>query len=164
MKKDLPWLPWPILISLLLAFALTIIPLPSPLAPMRPDWVLLVLVYWSMAFPRRVGVLTAALAGLFLDVLHHQLLGQNALGLALVIYLVLQIYPRLRVYPVWQQAFVVAFLVGLYRVLQVWIYGATGFPPDTALYWSPILSSSLLWPLVYHVLRDARRRWLLHLT
>ena len=161
-----PWMaiPAPVLLSLLAAFALTIVPLPNAIAPARPEWVLLVLVYWGMAFPRRVGILVAFLAGLFLDVLQHQLLGQNALAMALAMFIVLQIYPRMRVHPLWQQAVVVAFLVGLTRLLNIWIQGAIGFPPGSGLYWSPILTSALLWPLVYHILRDARRRWLLHLT
>nr|WP_296748093.1 rod shape-determining protein MreD [Thioalkalivibrio sp.] len=157
-------IPVPVLLSLLAAFALTIVPLPGAIATARPEWVLLVLVYWGMAFPRRVGILVAFLAGLFLDVLQHQLLGQNALALAAAMFIVLQIYPRMRVYPLWQQAVVVAFLVGLTRFLNIWIQGATGFPPGNNLYWLPVLTSALLWPVVYHILRDARRRWLLHLT
>ena len=157
-------MPIPIAISLLMALALTIAPVPDLMAPTRPEWVLLVLIYWGMAFPRRVGILSAFLAGLLLDVLQHQLLGQNALSLAVAMYLVLQIYPRLRVFPVWQQAVVVALLVALVKLLNLWIRGATGFPPGSALYWIPVLTSALVWPFVYHLLRDARRRWLLHLT
>jgi len=157
-------MPIPITISLLIALALTIAPVPDLMAPARPEWVLLVLIYWGMAFPRRVGILAASLAGLLLDVLQHQLLGQNALSLAVAMYLVLQIYPRLRVFPVWQQAVAVALLVALVKLLNLWIRGATGFPPGSALYWSPVLTSALVWPLIYHLLRDARRRWLLHLT
>jgi rod shape-determining protein MreD len=156
--------PLPVLLSILAAMALAIVPLPDGIAPARPDWVLLVLVYWAMAFPRRVGILVAFVTGLFLDVLHQQLLGQNALMLAVAIFIVLQIYPRMRVYPVWQQATVVAFLVALTRLMQIWIQGAIGLPPGSIWYWSPIVTSALLWPVVYHILRDARRRWLLHLT
>jgi rod shape-determining protein MreD len=157
-------MPIPIAISLLMALALTIAPVPDLMAPTRPEWVLLVLIYWGMAFPRRVGILSAFVAGLLLDVLQHQLLGQNALSLAVAMYLVLQVYPRLRVFPVWQQAVAVALLVALVKLLNLWIRGATGFPPGSALYWSPVLTSALVWPLIYHLLRDARRRWLLHLT
>ncbi len=156
--------PLPVLLSLLVALALSIVPLPEAIAPLRPEWVLLVLVYWGMAFPRRVGILVAFVTGLFLDVLHHHLLGQNALTLSLAMFVVLQIYPRMRVFPVWQQAVAVASLVAFTRLLQIWIQGATGLPPDSIWYWSPVITSALLWPVVYHILRDARRRWLLHLT
>lgn len=157
-------IPVPVLISLLAAMALTIVPLPDVLSTARPEWVLLVLVYWGMAFPRRVGILVAFVTGLFLDVLQQQLLGQNALTLALAMFIVLQIYPRMRVFPIWQQAVVVALLVTLTRVLHNWIQGAIGLAPGSIWYWTPIVTSALLWPVVYHILRDARRRWLLHLT
>ncbi len=157
-------IPFPVLLSLLAALALTIVPLPDPIAPLRPDWVLLVLVYWGMAFPRRVGILVAFVAGLFLDVLQQHLLGQNALTLAVAMFIVLQIYPRMRVFPVWQQAMVIAFLVALTRLVQIWIQGAIGLPPGSVWYWSPVVTSALLWPVVYHILRETRRRWLLHLT
>jgi len=156
--------PLPVLVSLLAAMALSIVPLPDAISPLRPDWVLLVLIYWGMAFPRRVGILVAFVAGLVLDVLHQHLLGQNALMLAVAMFIVLQIYPRMRVFPIWQQAVVVAFLVALTRLMQIWIQGAIGLPPGSIWYWSPIVTSALLWPVVYHILRDARRRWLLHLT
>jgi rod shape-determining protein MreD len=157
-------IPLPILLSLVLAMALSIVPLPAFAEPLRPDWVLLVLVYWSMAFPRLVGIFTAAGVGLFMDILHQQLLGQHSLVLALILFIVLQIYPLLRVFPVWQQAIVIAVLVLVARLLHIWILGASGILPGSSLYWSPVLTSALLWPLVYHLLRDTRRRWLLHLT
>lgn len=156
--------PLPAFLSLLLALALSIVPLPTVLAIAKPAWPLLVLIYWSMAFPGRVGILTAFVVGLLLDVLHQQLLGQHALGYALAIFIVLQIYPQLRVFPVWQQAVFVAFLVTLVQLIRLWVLGATGFPPGSWWFWSPVLTSALLWPLVYHLLRDLRRRWLLHLT
>lgn len=157
-------MPIPIAVSLLVALLLAIMPLPLALSVVRPEWVLLVLVYWGTAFPRRVGVFLAATMGLFLDILGQQLLGQNAVTLALVAFVVSQIYPQLRVFPVWQQAMVVGFLVLLSRSIDLWIRGASGFPPETPLFWLPVLSSALLWPGVYFILRATRRRWLIHLT
>lgn len=157
-------LPIPVLLSLLAALALTIVPLPDMLAYARPEWVLMVLVYWGMAFPRRIGIVAAFVSGLFLDVLQSHLLGQNALALAAAMFIVLQIHPRMRVYPVWQQSVVVAFLAALVLTLNLWILGMIGLPPENALYWLPVITSAIFWPLVYHLLRDTRRRWLLHLT
>lgn len=154
----------PVLLSLLAALALTIVPLPGALAYARPEWVLMILVYWGMAFPRRIGITSAFVSGLFLDVLQNQLLGQNALALAAAMFIVLQIHARMRVYPVWQQSIVVAFLVALSLILNLWILGMIGFPPESTFYWLPIITSAAFWPLIYHLLRDTRRRWLLHLT
>ncbi|WP_038051967.1 rod shape-determining protein MreD [Thioalkalivibrio sp. ALJ1] len=158
------WIPWPVLLTLLAALALAIIPIPDALRPARPEWLALVLIYWAMAFPSRIGILTAFVAGLMLDTLLGQLLGQNAIALAVVTYIVLQIHPRLRVYPVWQQMIVVALLMALFKLLALWPQGITGFPPGSILYWLPVVTSTLAWPLMYFLLRDMRRRWLLHLT
>ncbi|WP_019569544.1 MULTISPECIES: rod shape-determining protein MreD [unclassified Thioalkalivibrio] len=156
--------PWPIPLSLLAALALAIVPLPAGLALLRPEWVALVLIYWAMAFPQRVGVFTAFGAGLLLDVLQGQLLGQNAVAMALVAYLTIQLHSRLRVYPLWQQMIVVTGLIALYKLTALWPQGLAGLPPGTPWYWAPVLSSALIWPLIFVLLRDVRKRWLLHLT
>ncbi|WP_017940876.1 MULTISPECIES: rod shape-determining protein MreD [unclassified Thioalkalivibrio] len=157
-------IPWPVALTLLAALALAIVPIPETLRPARPEWLALVLIYWAMAFPTRIGILTAFVAGLLLDTLMGQLLGQNAIALAVITYIVLQVHPRLRVYPVWQQMIVVATLIALFKLLALWPQGITGFPPDSIRYWSPVITSALLWPLIFFLLRDVRRRWLLHLT
>ena len=84
-------------LTLFVAFMLTIMPLPDWVVEFRPDWVTLVLIYWAMALPTKVGVTTAWLAGLMLDVSHGAILGQHALGLMLVIYIVHIQHQRLRV-------------------------------------------------------------------
>ncbi|NNF67033.1 MAG: rod shape-determining protein MreD, partial [Gammaproteobacteria bacterium] len=59
---------WPrVVLSLLGAVVLTLIPLPGWLQPWRPSWVALVVIYWLIYEPRRIGLMTAWLAGLLLD-------------------------------------------------------------------------------------------------
>ena len=58
-----------IVMSVLLAMILMLMPLPDSFRFFRPEWVLLTLMYWAMALPRRVGVGYAWLVGLFMDVL-----------------------------------------------------------------------------------------------
>ena len=84
-------------LTIFVAFMLTIMPLPEWAIEFRPDWVTLTLIYWAMALPTRAGVTIAWLAGLMLDVSHGAILGQNALGLVLVIYIVHIQHQRLRV-------------------------------------------------------------------
>ncbi|MDP2388977.1 MAG: rod shape-determining protein MreD, partial [Acidobacteriota bacterium] len=69
-------------ISLVVAFALTSVPLPEWAHPWRPAWVAIVVIYWCLAIPERIGVLFAWSMGLLLDVMHGAILGQHALGLA----------------------------------------------------------------------------------
>ena len=61
--------PFAISITLLLAFILQIIPLPTQFDVFRPDWVLLALSYWTMALPNRVNIGVAFVCGLILDLL-----------------------------------------------------------------------------------------------
>ncbi len=57
---------WAIVVSFVVAFMLTAVPLPDWAVSWRPDWVALVLAYWCLALPRRIGVLTAWFIGLLL--------------------------------------------------------------------------------------------------
>lgn len=148
-----------IVLSFIAALALTVVPLPDWLAAVRPEWVVLVLIYWCMALPERVGVGVGWMAGLLLDVLRGGLLGQHALSLAVIAYLTLQLYQRLRVFPLWQQAFSVFILVLLHLMLQLWIKGISGQPAGAWGWLLPAFSSMLLWPIVFLLLRNLRRRF-----
>ncbi len=146
-------------LTFLAGFALAILPLPAWARPFRPEWCAMVLVYWCMALPERCGVLLGWFVGLGLDVLTGTLLGQHALGLAALAYLVLKIHRSTRVKPLWQQALTVLPLLLTYRMLGLWVLGVVGTLPDMRLYWAPSLVSMLLWPWMFSILRATRRRF-----
>ena len=58
-----------IIVSLLVCAWLEVLPLPDDIAFLRPAWLLLAMIYWTIALPHRIGVAWAALVGLFQDVL-----------------------------------------------------------------------------------------------
>lgn len=153
---------WVIVLSLLVAFLLTAMPLPSWAVNWRPEWVALVLVYWCMALPGRIGVGVAWLLGLLLDVQQGTVLGQHALGLALVAYVTLMTYQRVRVFPLMQQALVVCGFLLLFEFVTLWIRGMMGMPPNHWAFWMPAFTSMLLWPWLFIILRDLRRKY--HVT
>jgi len=148
-----------IILSFVVALMLTVLPMPVWAALWRPAWVALVLVYWCMAAPRYTGIMTGWVLGLLLDVLTGTLLGQNALALAVVAFVVHRFHRQVRVLPLWQQGVSVFGLVFLYQVLILWITGIRGMPVLASAYWSSPLVSMLLWPWVFIVLRDLRRRY-----
>ncbi|MGD8265176.1 MAG: rod shape-determining protein MreD, partial [Chromatiales bacterium] len=78
-----------IYLTILLAMILQVFPLPDWAIRLRPQWPLLVLIYWSMLFPDRVGIFTAMIVGLFVDVMLDALLGQHVLAYAIAIYIVI---------------------------------------------------------------------------
>jgi len=150
---------WVIAMSFIVAMMLTMLPLPDWAEYLRPEWVSMVLIYWCMALPSRVGVGIGWLVGLFLDVIHGAVLGQYALSLALIAYFTLTLHQRLRVYPLVQQSLVVLMLILLQQLLITWIKGFLGQTPDSLGYWLPSLSSMLLWAWVFIILRDIRRHF-----
>jgi rod shape-determining protein MreD len=117
------------------------------------------LIYWALALPGRVGVFWAWCAGLVLDVTSGTVLGQHALSLSVAVYLAVELHPRVRVFPLLQQAVSVWVLLLVERLLSLWVIGATGQPTPTLWYWMPTFIGMLLWPWVFILLRDVRRRF-----
>ncbi|MCH9047574.1 MAG: rod shape-determining protein MreD [Proteobacteria bacterium] len=150
---------WILFISLLIAFLLTALPLPHWADDWRPAWVAMVLIYWCMALPERIGIGIAWCLGLLLDVQQGALLGQNALGLALIAYFVIQIHKRFRLFPLVQQSCLVGFIIIFYLLISSWVTGIMGIPPETWTYWMPAISSMVLWPWLFVILRDIRRQY-----
>ena len=146
-------------LTIFVAFTLTIMPLPDWAIEFRPDWVTLVVIYWAMAMPARTGVTLAWLAGLMLDVSHGAILGQNALGLVLVIYIVHIQHQRLRVASLLQQAIVIFFLLLLKQLIVLWVSGIVGHAPHTWLFFMPCVTGALLWPWIYIIVRDMQRKF-----
>lgn len=150
---------WIIIASFVVALMLVALPLPGWSEYLRPQWVVLVLIYWCMALPYRVGIGISWLAGIFVDVLTGAILGQHALAYSVVAYVVIKLHKRVRVFPVWQQALLVLVLVLLSQLLTLWIRGAIGRVPDSWTYWLPSVTSTLIWPWAFMLLRDIRRRF-----
>jgi rod shape-determining protein MreD len=143
----------------IIAFMLAIMPLPDWAVEFRPDWVTLVLIYWAMAVPSRIGVTVAWLAGLLLDVSYGTLMGQHAIGMVIVIYFIHIQHQRLRVASLLQQSIVIFFLLLIKQLLILWVDGMVGRAPDSWLFFMPAITSTLLWPWTYLILRDIRRKF-----
>lgn len=146
-----------IAITLLVAAVLAILPLPLWLEWARPEWVALALLYWCIALPHRVGLLSAAVAGVFLDVLEGSPLGQHGLSLLAVALLSALLYKRLRVFSLWQQSAMVFLIIGMHQLIGQWVQSLQGTGARNLLFLLPALTSALLWPVVLHLLRGLRR-------
>ena len=144
---------WLIFTSFMVAFTLTIIPLPGDIEAFRPEWVALAVIYWALAQPQSVGVGVAWIIGLLLDIVHGAVFGQHALGMIFIAYIVVYLHQRIRTYPLWQQLLSVLMLVIIYKLLLLWIFGVIGRPLDAFLYWASALTSVLLWPWLSSLLR-----------
>lgn len=137
-----------VIFTFILAAILAAVPLPDWGDAARPAWVPLVLIYWVIAMPHRVGVITGWCVGLLLDALTGSVLGQNALALSLIAYISYVLHLRIRVFPIWQQCLSILVLVGMYQLVNIMVMRAVYITPWTLWYWTSVLVSALVWPLV----------------
>ncbi|MCK5385615.1 MAG: rod shape-determining protein MreD [Gammaproteobacteria bacterium] len=146
-----------ILLSFIAAFILSMVPLPQMLQNIRPEFVLIVLIYWCIALPTRIGVGYGWIAGLIFDVSTDALLGQHALTFALIAYLAIQLHQRIRIFPIWQQALTIFVLMMLQGTITLWIKGMLGGAPSLWSFMLPAISTALFWPVAYLLMRQIRR-------
>mgnify|MGYP001813476042 CR=1 FL=1 len=148
----------PVIVTLIIALLLVFVPLPDRIAAFRPDWVALVLIYWSMMLPRTWSVASAWIVGLLLDVGQGTILGQHALALTIIVFLTTRLHLLMRVFPMSQLTATVFALLALYQFLLFWINGVAGIEAAAINYWGPVISGTLIWPLVAGILASIRMR------
>ena len=152
----LPANPFFIGFTLLMALAFNLMPLGRQ--PAMPDLLAVVLVFWNVHQPRRVGVGAAFVFGLLMDVHQGALLGQHALAYTLLSYVAIAFHRRLIWFGVVQQALQIlpVFLAAHGITLALRLLAGDLFPG-----WSVLLApalEALAWPLVSTVLLAPQRR------
>jgi rod shape-determining protein MreD len=145
-------------LTLVLALLLTVMPLPDAVDDWRPYWVALVLIYWHLETEHLQSLGAAFAIGLVLDLTTGTLLGQHALGLLIINFLVGRFRSRIRFFPPWQQALAIGALLFNDRIIQLWILGVLqrGWP-DWG-WWLPPLTGLLIWPWLFLALDATRSR------
>ena len=147
---------WVYPVSVLLALLLGLLPLPLPLQPLRPYWLALVLAYWVIEAPDRVGLGAAFVLGLVADLAFGGLLGEQALRLVVMTFILQRFRAQLRFFPLSQQALAIGGLLLNDRVVSAAIHMALGEPQlPWAFWWAPLLGMVLWAPLF--LLLDALR-------
>ena len=146
-------------LTFVVALLLSVMPMPAPMDLGRPMWLAMAVAYWVMALSHRIGLLTAWVAGLATDVLYGQLLGQHALVMTLVAWMMLLLHQRIRRFPLWQQSLVMLPVLGVAQLVLLWLNSLTGSRPPFLLFLLPALVSAVLWPWVSSVLRVIRLRF-----
>ncbi|AMQ88075.1 rod shape-determining protein MreD [Marinobacter sp. LQ44] len=145
-------------VTVVLALVLSISLFPVGWFEFRPEWLGLVVFYWTFRAPAQFGILMAWCLGLLLDVLEATPLGTNALGMALIAFLVLTIHQRLRMYPLPQQCLMVFLLLGINQMLVHFIKQLLGADTAGFSYLWPALTSAVAWPLVSGLLDRLNRK------
>lgn len=142
--------------SLFIAFLLNLLPWGHWVG--IPDFVALVLIFWSIHQPRKVGIGIAFMMGLLMDVHDATLLGENALSYTLLSYFAIMIHRRMLWFKLFTQALHVFPLLLMMQAVQTVIrLMVTGNFPGW-LYFSESLITTALWPVVTWILLAPQRR------
>ena len=149
---------WVVWLTFVIGLLLSVSPLPQFMEIFRPLWLALLLAFWALALPHKIGMVTAWLLGLAAAVLYGTSPGQHALLLPPLTFLVLSLQQRLRMFPMWQQCLVILVIFGLAQLVQLWLSALTGNRQPTLALVLPALVSALLWPWVSYGLRGLRLR------
>lgn len=149
---------WVILFTFFVALLLTILPLPRMALYFRPEWVFLVLAYWLLFLPDRVGIGTAWVLGLLLDMIMHSLLGMHAFALMVTAYVLLRWKEQLKLFPLFQQTLFMSIILGLYLGINLIIAKIAEPVVVDFAYWLPLITTTLIWPLVYIILHDLHKK------
>lgn len=137
-----------VFISFILASLANLLPMSAQWSWLRPEFVALVVIYWTVTLPEQVGVGMAFAMGLAQDVLENSLLGQHALAFVVLAYVCSLSYRRLRSYGLWQQSAWIFVLVGIHQLMWNWGSTFSGRSADSLIFLVPAFTSALIWPLI----------------
>ncbi len=149
---------WLIAGSLVIAILLTLIPYPDWMRYAKPHWVSLVLFYWCVIAPDRVGVWLGWSVGLFLDLILHTPFGMYAIMMAFVALMGGTFHRQVQRYPLSQQCVVILALSSFQVFCIAWAFRIINEVPIELVFWQAALTSMLAWPIVHITLRFLRQR------
>ena len=137
-----------ILLSTLVALVLSVYPLPIAWRWWRPEFVMLVSIYWISVFPLTLSLGFLALTGLLQDLLEGVPLGEHGLSLIIIAYICIMSYQRVRNFSLVKESAWIFILVGLAQFPTNWVQSMSGRPISGLLFLAPALSSAILWPAI----------------
>jgi rod shape-determining protein MreD len=144
--------------SLVFGLVFALLPLPFAIGPARPYLLALLVAYWVMEAPNHVGLGVAFGTGLFADLVLGTPLGEQALRLVVLAFLIQRFRARLRFFPLWQQAASIGLLLLNDRVIVAALHFVLGLPHAPWTAWLAPLVGLLLWPWQYVLLDHLRQR------
>ena len=147
---------WLLPASVVVALLLGLLPLPASLLPLRPYWLALVVAYWVIEDPDRAGLGFAFIVGVLADLVFGSLLGEQALRLVVMAFILQRFRARIRFFPMSQQALAIGGLLLNDRIVTAGLHIALGIQPLPTMFWLAPLTGMLLWPPGF-VLLDALR-------
>ena len=142
--------------TLLISLLIAVFPMSPAMSLVRPEFMCLIVLYWSLNTPQHFGIVYAWMAGLTQDIIEGSVWGGHAMALSIISYICIESSQRIRNYSVWHQSLWVFVLVGFHQVIVNWMQGLMGYH---SLPFQLVLSSILtafFWPLIVMGIRRVR--------
>lgn len=146
-----------VFISVFVALVLTVVQLPGWLFYYWPDWIAIVVAYWALVVPKRIGPYVGFIIGTLLEVLFVRKFGVMGFGLATLAFVVNSTSQQLRVLSIWQQMISMGVFIGLFKLLTGWLSGMVAGFTITSEYWYSLLGTVVIWPFAFILLEELRR-------
>ena len=148
---------WAIAVSTFIALVLMLIQLPQSLFYFWPDWIALVVIYWTLVESDRVGPFCGFIIGTLLEVLFVRTFGVLGLGLAILAFIINSTSQQLRALSPWQQMFLIGLYIGTFKLVTGWFSGMVSDFVISTEYWYSLLGDIIVWPFIYILLQELRR-------
>jgi rod shape-determining protein MreD len=123
-----------------------------------PDMVALVLTFWCVHQPRKMGIGIAWFVGLIMDAGNGSLLGQHAFAYAFLAFGAVTLHRRILWFSLWQQAAHVLVLLLASQTLMLAVRMAAGAVFPGLMYFAGSLIAAALWPIATFLLLLPQRR------
>jgi len=144
-------------ITSLLASILTLVSLPEWVFHFRPDWLILIVVFWIIRLPEKISLGYACFHGLLLDFLLVKPLGVNAISFVLLAFVASVWSSQIKVLSLWQQSLFVSVLILAFKLLV----GITSMMSTdfvfTQYYWFSLVGNIIFWPVISIMLFEVCR-------
>ena len=144
-------------ISAFVALVLTVVQLPGWLFYFWPDWIAIVVAYWALIAPKKIGPFIGFIIGTLLEVLFVRKFGILGFGLATLAFIVNSTSQQLRALSIWQQMLSIGVFISLFKLLTGWLSGLVSAYTITSEYWYSIVGTVLIWPFAFILLEELRR-------
>ena len=142
--------------ALAAGFLFMVLPFPDWLSALRPFLLALVVAYWVLETPQRMGLGRVFLIGLVLDLASFSVLGEHALRLVLIAGVLHLMRSRFRFYPVWQQSGFLMLMLYVDLAVLWLMHLSQGLPMVQAEVWGSPVLAFLIWPWLYMLLDNLR--------
>jgi len=140
-----------------LAFILAVMPVTGTWHALRPNLVVMVLIFWLLNNPRAIDIGSACLIGLLFDALCGGVLGQEALSFTIVAYLVLLLHHRIQLFGTVLQTVLIFGLLELDQLIAIWVHVIMRGGSVVVYGVLNALTGALCWPLLQTAMNRYRR-------